>query len=369
MDGSSQLPYWLAALHLPNIGPRTILNWLQVFPDIQSIFTASSAEYTEKGIPIRHQHNLQNINWGLIENELKWSEQNHHHLISLDDAYYPPLLKEIHDPPLVLFVKGNKAILSEPQLAMVGSRYATTTGIKHATQFSSALAEEGWVITSGLAKGIDAASHRGALSVEGFTIAVSGTGLNYIYPPAHQSLADSIIQQQGAMISEFPLATRPQPIYFPRRNRIISGLSLGVLVIEAALKSGSLITARLALEQGREVFAVPGPIYHPLARGCHHLIRQGAKLVETMTDIVEELGRLSSNTKKIPAITRKSIPLSVQELQLLEQIDYEITSLDVILLRARLTAAEVSSMLLQLELSGYVQSVPGGYTRIIPDDH
>jgi DNA processing protein len=270
-------------------------------------------------------------------------------------------LKEISDPPLVLFVRGNKDILSVRQVAMVGARNATPAGIKNAEQFAYALAEAGYAVTSGLALGVDGACHRGALAAKGMTIGVCGTGLNYIYPISHRSLATNMIQHNGAVISEFPLATTPRAENFPRRNRVIGGMSVGVLVVEAALKSGSLITARHALEQGREVFAIPGSIHNPLTKGCHHLIRQGAKLVETIGDILEELGGLSLATALVP--TMEISHLSPKERWLLEQIGYEITSMDAILLHSGLTAGEVSSMLLTLELNGYIQSVPGGYIR------
>lgn len=358
---TSHLHYWLAALHLPGVGPRTVLRWLQEFSDIKMLFHASDDEMHAKGIAARHRKALEHINWKMIEDDIAWSKASDNHIISLDDDAYPALLKEITDPPLVLFVKGDKDVLSARQIAMVGARNATPGGLKNAEQFAYSLTEAGFVVTSGLALGIDGASHRGALAAKGMTIGVCGTGLNYIYPLSHRTLARNMIQQGGAVISEFPLATTPRPENFPRRNRVIGGMSVGVIVVEAALKSGSLITARHALEQGREVFAIPGSIHNPLAKGCHHLIRQGAKLVETIGDIVEELGGLSLATSLVPAI--ELTRLSSLERRLLEQIEYEITSMDAILLRSGLTAGEVSSMLLTLELNGYIQSVAGGYIR------
>jgi DNA processing protein len=360
------LPYWLAALHLPGIGPRTMLRWLEHFADIKALFHASRDEMEAKGISAKCIQVLQQMNWQLIEEDLKWVQAENHHIITLEEESYPHLLKQISDPPLVLFIRGNKSILLNTQIAMVGSRKPTMLGVKNAKQFAYALAEAGLTVTSGLALGIDGASHQGALTAKGYTIGVCGTGLKHIYPTSHRSLAEKMIRE-GALVSEFPLNTAPYAANFPRRNRIIGGLSIGVLVVEAALKSGSLITARHALEQGREVFAIPGTIENPLARGCHHLIRQGAKLVETVNDILEELsGRYVACSSLTPS-SNKSLDnaLSPSHRALLEQIDYEITPVDVILLRSRLTAGEVSSILLILELNGYIQSVPGGYIRAI----
>lgn len=364
----NHLPYWLAALYLPNIGPRTFIRWLEQFTDIEKLFHASCEEWLMKGVPTQHIHSLQNPNWKQIEKELAWGQVPNQHIICLEDKRYPNLLKEIADPPLVLYVRGDVHALSNVQLAMVGSRHATPIGLQNAEQFAYCLAEVGFVITSGLALGIDGASHRGALKAGGKTVGVLGTGLNTIYPRTHQKLADEIAHQQGAIISEFPLSTSAHPTNFPRRNRVIGGLSKGVIVVEAALKSGSLITARHALEQGREVFAVPGSIHQPLARGCHYLIKQGAKLVESAADILEELGSIwpglaISQSKHQPKT--RSTEVSPEYRQLIDQIGYEITPLDVIISRSGLTAGEVSSMLLTLELHGYVQVVAGGYVRSI----
>lgn len=261
---------------------------------------------------------------------------------------------------LYYYLFGVILIYSRPQLAIVGSRNPTPTGCELAEQFAYYLAEAGLVVTSGLALGIDGGGHRGAINARGKTIAVCGTGLQHVYPNSHRQLAEDIIQN-GALVSEFPPDTLPKAKHFPMRNRVISGLSLGVLVIEAALKSGSLITARLAIDQGREVFALPGSIHNPLARGCHQLIRQGAKLVETAGDILEELGAMHAVIT--PLIPSKKGSLDAPYQEVLKQIGYEITTLDAIILRCGLTAGKVSSMLLLLELEGHVQSVPGGYVR------
>lgn len=356
----NQLRYWLAAIHLP-ISPRHILNWLTVFPDMEKLFHASAEELLAAQIPTKHIEAIQRIDWNKIDKELEWAQKPHQNLITLYDAGYPDLLKQISDPPLILFVRGNKSALSQTQIAMVGSRHPTPTGLQNAEQFAHALAKTGLAITSGLAIGVDGACHRGAMTAQGITLAICGTGLNFCYPPSHRNLMEEIVAKNGAIISEFPLSTPPYASHFPRRNRIIGGLSVGVLVVEAALKSGSLITAKHALEQGKEVFAIPGSIHNPLTRGCHYLIRQGAKLVETAGDILEELAPQFKMTQK-KVVDKK---LSKEYRQLLAQIEHEITPMDVILLRSGLTVSELCSMLLTLELNGYVQSVAGGYVRSI----
>ncbi len=353
------LHYWLALFHLQNIGLRTIHRWHSSFPDITNLFTATNEEREAKGISPEQNEALHTINMKLIETDLEWlQQQSHHHIVTFDDPAYPTLLREIYDPPILLFIRGNKNLLSNKQIAIVGARNATVAGLKNAEFFAHQLVQAGYVITSGLALGIDGAAHRGALAGQGKTIAVCGTGLHETYPKSHRKLAEQMIAQDNAIISEFPLNTLPRAENFPRRNRVISGMSKGVLLVEALVRSGSLITARHAMEQGREVFAIPGSIHNPLTRGCHHLIRQGAKLVESVEDILEEF---ADHARINAAETRAE--LSAIEKKLLEEIGYEITPMDMILLRSGLTAGEVSSMLLRLELKGYIQSVSGGYIR------
>lgn len=358
--------YWLALSHLPDIGSVTARRWLAHFASIDILFSASLDDLHAAGVTIKQQHLLKNIDWHPIDNELFWLNKNNIQLIALEDAAYPALLREIYDPPLVLYVRGNTKILALPQIAIVGSRHPTQTGKALAGQFAKELASAGLVVTSGLARGIDGASHSGALTANGKTIAVLGTGLKHIYPKTHQKLAEDIVKQEGALVSEFPLNTPPKAANFPIRNRVISGLSLGVLVIEAAIRSGSLITARLALEQNRDVFAIPGSTHNPLARGCHQLIRLGAKLVETSDEVLEDIHPTIKPTKaSIPLSSRQEpIDLDPTLQRVLTHIGYEITALDVIILRSGLTAAEVSSMLLSLELESYVRVVPGGYVRV-----
>ncbi len=292
-------------------------------------------------------------------------------LLCPDDPRYPPLLRQLADPPLLLYVLGNVEVLSDPQLAMVGSRNPTPPGRDNAVAFAKALAESGLTITSGLALGIDTAAHEGALAGKGPTIAVAGTGVDRVYPSSNRPLAHRIVAGGGALISEFALGTPPMKHQFPRRNRIISGLSLGTLVVEAALSSGSLITARQAGEQGREVFAIPGSIHNPMAKGCHQLIRQGAKLVETAQHVLEELGALipltltASAADPVPAqanpIDRDG--LDAEQLQLLAEMGFDPISTDELISRTGFRADEVAGMLLTLELNSVVAAVPGGYLR------
>lgn len=361
----NQTSYWLAALHLPQIGPQTILQCLTKIKNLPTLFQSTPDELRAQAIPETVIHLTRHPNWQLVEQDLAWAEMPGNAIIHYEHPAYPPLLKEIHTPPLVLYIQGNPAILSNIQLAVVGARSASVTGLENAYQFSNYLSASGLTITSGLALGIDAAAHKGALATNSPTIAVMGTGLNHIYPSSHKRLAGEMVAGGGAIISEFPLNTAPQAYNFPRRNRIISGLSIGVLVVEAAMKSGSLITARLALEQGREVFAIPGSIHQTMAKGCHHLIRQGAKLVESAKDILEELNMLTQAAVSLNTNQRNDLinNLSASEKALLLVVGYEMTPLDMIVLRSGLTLTEVSSILLTLELQGYIQSIPGGYIR------
>ena len=281
------LVLWLTLARLPGAGPRTQRTLIEHFGSVENIFSASRGQL-EKILAGKHETVsaiLDGPGVQTFESEFDWLGQPAHHLLVWSDADYPPLLREIADPPLLLYVIGRREALASPQLAIVGSRNPSPMGRENAQAFAKSLAGAGLAITSGLALGVDGAAHRGALAAGGHTIAVTGTGLDRVYPARHRELAHAIAAR-GALVSEFPLGTSPRPENFPRRNRLISGLSLGTLVVEAALQSGSLITARLAAEQGREVFAIPGSIHAPQARGCHALIRQGAKLVETAQDIV-----------------------------------------------------------------------------------
>ncbi|MDO8953765.1 MAG: DNA-processing protein DprA [Gammaproteobacteria bacterium] len=306
----------------------------------------------------------------LLDSQLRWVEQPNQHIISLSDKAYPELLRQITDPPPVLYVKGHLPLLNECQIAMVGTRRMSQYGKRNAYQFAQGLAELGIIITSGLAIGIDSQCHKGAL-MTGQTIAVLGCGLNQVHLSANRALAEQIAEN-GALVSEFPLDYPASKFTFPRRNRIISGMSIATIIVEAALRSGSLITARLALEQNRQVLAMPGSIHSPQSKGCHHLIRDGAALVESIADILLELKpRLTEATK-----------VAVTDLQFLKERDNSATrnvpaeyslvlqhlgsdslSFDHLIEQTRLTPEQLSSMLLMMELEGYACQVPGGYIR------
>lgn len=308
--------------------------------------------------------------WTAGERALEWLAANpRRRLLALGDRAYPPLLAAIPAPPPVLHVDGNPECLAAAQLAVVGSRQATVSARDTAREFAMRLAGAGLVVTSGLAHGIDAAAHQGALDGGGATLAVFGCGVDHIYPAAHRRLADRI-REQGALVSEFPLGTRPLPAFFPRRNRIISGLSLGTLVVEAALTSGSLVTARHALEQGREVFAVPGSVHNPLSRGCHALLRDGAGLAETVDDILAEMPGftpwppLRADTGDSAEQRAGLEGLSAKQLAVYACCDFQPLGVDEIVDQCGLTAPEVSSILTALEMKGVVRAVTGGaYVR------
>ncbi len=331
------------------------------------MFAADGAELRQLELPDAALDYLRRPDWRWVEQDLVWLEQPGNHLLRLDDPRYPPLLRQISYPPPLLFVHGDPDCPRLPQLAIVGTRNPTPLGRETAQRFAAHLAEFGLLITSGLALGIDAAAHEGALAGGGRTLAVMGTSLDRVYPARNRDLAHAIAER-GALVSELPIGTPPMAENFPRRNRLISGLALGVLVVEAATQSGSLITARLANEQGREVFAIPGSIHNPLAKGCHALIRQGAKLVETAADILEELGALAAATSEPasrPAAASPSAALDEEYRQLLAAMGDEPVGIDLLVDRCGLTAEALSSMLLILELEGYVAAIPGGlYVRL-----
>jgi DNA processing protein len=355
---------WLILLHTPGIGPVRYGGLLQRFGSPAAALQASRSELLEAGLSDASIGWLRAPDLKTLQPDLAWLQADGHHLVSIRDARYPPLLARIPAPPPLLFVTGDPGLLSRPQLAIVGSRNPTSGGSRNARQFARFLAAAGLAVTSGLAVGIDAAAHEGALAA-GATIAVSGTGPDRIYPAVNRELAHRIAVR-GALVTEFPPGTGVRREHFPRRNRIISGLSLGVLVVEAAARSGSLITARLAAEHGREVFAIPGSIHSPLARGCHALIRQGAKLVETGNDVIEELAPLLGSL----TVARKTglpdtdaqpmAPLDNDYQTLLKCMGHDPVTPDALIQCSGLPPDVVSSSLLMLELEGYVASVPGG---------
>ena len=298
---------------------------------------------------------------------LEWARDPACHLLGIEDELYPGLLREIHGAPPVLYVHGDLAAFDAPALAIVGSRNPTRGGMQNAREFAADLGGAGFVIASGLAQGIDTAAHEGALSAGALTLAFLGHGIDRVYPAANRDLAHRVAQQ-GALVSDFPLGMAPRAELFPQRNRLISGCSMGTLVVEAARRSGSLITARLASEQGREVFAIPGSIHNALARGCHRLIRQGAKLVESSEDIVSELGSIgeylmqnedANETKHLLSGDRDD-----EYKSLIKIIGHDPISADDIVTQSGLTIDQVSSMLLILELEGEIEALQGGqYSR------
>lgn len=360
------LRYWLALLHAPGVGPVAISELLEE-REPHELFAPGGMAHLSGAL----RDALNQPDWAAVDADLAWlTGGGGRAIITRHDAAYPALLQELSDAPPLLFVQGSVEVLTSPQLAMVGSRNPTTVGSETARDFARHLAGMGLTITSGLALGIDAASHRGALDAKGQTIAVMGTGVDRIYPAAHRDLAHAIVAGGGALVSEYPPGTPPLPGNFPRRNRIISGLSLGTLVVEAARQSGSLITARLAGEQGREVFAIPGSIHNPLARGCHQLIRDGARLVETAQDVMTELAPMLHGLI-VEALEQRHVEmeppgeeaLDEEYQQLLLHVGDEVTPVDRLVERSGLTAEVVSSMLLILELRGLITPVPGGYSR------
>ncbi len=334
---------------------------------------ASSRDLTRHGLPDAAAAAISRPDQARIESDLQWLSQPDHHLLCWDDDSYPALLRRISSPPAALFVDGDPGCLWQPQIAVIGSRNPTAGGLDHARDFATTLAYQGMTITSGLASGIDSAAHIAALDAGALTIAVNGTGLDKVYPASSRAVA-ARIRCQGAMISELPLGSPPRRQHFPSRNRIISGLSLAVLVIEAGLNSGTLITARKAAEQGREVFALPGSLHNPMAKGCHRLIRDGARLVETTADIIQELGPVAAELQ-MEIRQRLEQPDDVEEKtsgskgNLLDDSDYRTVwkvlaydpkPVDVIIEQTGLSAREISSMLLMMELKGMVKKQGNG---------
>jgi DNA processing protein len=300
--------------------------------------------------------------------DLQWAEKPNHHIIDSTSGDLPELLRQIPDPPERLYVIGNKDVLHLPALAIVGSRNPTRGGRQNAYEFAKHLGRSGFCIVSGLAQGIDTAAHEGALAAGAMTVAFLGHGIDQIYPASNTELAKRIVNQ-GALCSEFPLGARPRREHFPQRNRLISGMCLGTIVVEAAKRSGSLISARLASEQGREIFALPGSIHNPMSRGCHQLIRQGAKLVESAVDIVGELGPLFEHlvqTTDEPATPSASVnDEDADYRQLLAAIGFDPATTDELAETSGLTIDQVSSMLLILELEGKIEAIAGGrYSRL-----
>jgi len=334
-------------------------------------FIESSDEALQSaGVPAAAREYLKSAAASPSGVERAWIKSPHHHLVAFTDPRYPGSLHALERRPIVLYVVGDAEVLNDPQLSIVGSRNPTPAGRDTAFDFAESLAERGLAITSGLAEGIDSAAHRGALAAQGITLAVLGNGIDRIYPRSNQGLSEQI-RFRGALISEFPLGTPPRRENFPQRNRIIAALSLGTLVVEAAPRSGSLITARLAGDQNRELFAVPGSIHNPLSRGCHELIRQGAKLTETVGDILSELNfsaffeRGRSALGGPDSAGEFAAGMDKEHKILLDALGFDPADLDTLVVRTGLKPEAVSSMMLILELEGHVQAAPGGrYSRV-----
>lgn len=363
---NAELAAWLALIRMPGVGNATIQKLNQAFPYLSALFIESESSLLAQGCPKAMIQLIQKVDWRDIEKDLTWAEEPYHYIVLANEDAYPDRLRQTTGAPSLLFVKGKLEVLQTAQLAIVGSRKPTPTGIQAAREFAEQLAFAGLTITSGLALGIDAAAHRAALSAGGQTIAVLGAGIDQIYPRSHQSLAANICEQ-GALVSEFPPGTPPLAEHFPRRNRIVSGLSLGTFVVEATQQSGSLITARLANEQGREVFAMPGSIYNPQAQGCHFLIKQGAKLVANPADILEELPPLPPKSTHLSPTSPPdhTVGLDEDQLKLIQcVIGYEPTAFEILLERSHLDAKQLAAALLKLELAGVITMTTGGYMRI-----
>lgn len=368
MSGVDSLATWLRLERCSGVGTMTALKLLKACGDPENIFTAAPAdlarqvgEQCARALLAAPDKDFTD----LLRRTEAWAAQPGNHVLTLADAAYPEQLLEIPDPPILLYAKGKPELLKSPSLAIVGSRNASAQGMANAREFAQALAQEGLVIVSGMALGIDTAAHEGALLAVGnraaSTVAVIGTGIDIVYPARNHALAHRIAEQ-GCLVSEYPLGMPALPANFPRRNRIISGLARGTLVVEAAAQSGSLITARQAADQGRDVYAIPGSIHSPLAKGCHELIRQGAKLVESAQDILEDWRNL-----QFPAVSSEKTaappPSEHPDNELLRIIGYDPVSLNVLAARAGLDASTINARLLMLELDGCIERLAGGMIR------
>ncbi len=359
----TDLNHYLALCHIPQMGSKRLWHLLSQFESMEAIFGASMESLKAMGFNETMAAAILKPDYALALQDLAWQDRApHHRIITLFDEEYPSQLQEIAAKPSVLYASGHLELLRSRQIAIVGSRNPTAGGLMNTRVLASELSLSGFTITSGLALGIDASAHQAALNNQGATIAVLGTGLNQIYPKRHAKLAQQI-SEQGLLVSEFPVMTQAFAENFPRRNRIISGLSLGVLVVEAALKSGSLITARYAIEQNREVFAVPGAIQNPLSRGAHALIRQGAKLVENVNDIIEEFSgftlRAISQTPD-----QSASKLTKKEQQILNLIHHTPMPFDYLVEQSNFSVPELTIILTQLELQGRVQATASGYIHL-----
>jgi DNA processing protein len=384
---ANDLGAWITLTRAPLLGVAALTHALEISGSATALVSATDALFSRAGISAPTRAFLRSTAAQVTHVEASWARSPGHYVLPFTDPRFPQSLTKLNDCPIALYVAGNIGILSEPQLAIVGSRNPSPQGQDTAYHFAEFLAKSGLTVTSGLAEGIDTAAHRGALAAGGApaaqgtvthgaatqanTIAVVGTGLDTTYPRSNQKLAEEIAAR-GALVSEFPLATPIQRGNFPRRNRIIAALSLGTLVVEAARQSGSLITARLAGELGKEVFAVPGSIHNPMSRGCHQLIREGAKLTENAADILSELnfsaflGREGEGGSQTVSPAKSEASMDKDHKILLDALGFDPTDLDALVVRTGLKSDAVSSMMLILELEGHVKAAPGGrYSRVV----
>jgi DNA processing protein len=357
MSLDADLASWLTLSQIVGLGNENLRRLLQAFGSPTAVLNSPATALKQVVRPAIANAISNHSADEFLTSAALWLEDPLNHILTLADADYPQALLNISDPPFLLYAKGRLDLLNHSSLAIVGSRNATVQGIRNAEAFAQALSEAGLTIISGMAQGVDTAAHIGGLRGPGSSVAVVGTGLDKVYPSSNRDLAHQLALA-GTIISEFPLGTPPLAHNFPRRNRIISGLSLGCLVVEASLQSGSLITARMALEQSREVFAIPGSIHMPQAKGCHSLIKQGAKLVENPADILEELSWYSS-APNVRDASQNSHPLFAH-------LGFDPTDIDSLSQSSGLTIEALSAILLQLELDGEVTTLAGGmYQRIV----
>ena len=364
---------WINLALVPGIGPKILQKILAANISLNDIYQHEYTDLRALGVSKKSAEHMiaypPNTPSQKVEDALTWAQISGHHLLTPVCEYYPERLKEIDTPPPLLMIKGQLEALGLPQVAMVGSRYPSSGGAQQAYDFAQQLTQMGLTITSGLARGIDALAHQGVVDVSGVTIAVLGTGIDQVYPKANGKLAQQIIEK-GALVSEFPLGTSAMKGNFPRRNRIVSGLSLGTLVVEATLKSGSLITARQALEQNREVMAIPGAIHNPQKAGCHYLIRQGARLIEIPEQVLEEFSmqifqqnRGLSGEKNCGQVNSASQNLEGEQLKVYDALDYDGLDMESLVNKTRLDAGQLSMLLMELELAGILKQEQGVYAR------
>ncbi len=365
------IQHWLKLSQAKGVGPVTAMKLVEYWGSVSALWQASLDAWQQASMSPALINALLQVPQSVIDEDCQWADQSGQCILTIDDPAYPEYLRVTSAPPIVLYIKGNPSCLSRLQVAIVGSRRSSYQGRSFAHHLSKGLSNQGVVVTSGLARGIDGAAHQGALVGSSETIAVLGCGLDIIYPSEHRRLA-SLIEDRGALVSEYRPCTKPKPHHFPQRNRIISGLSHGVVVVEAARQSGSLITVEHALDQGREVFAVPGVAGVASVEGCHGLLRSGATLVEHEGDVLDALGIRSVRGKSLETSSSAArqpspgggVSLDSECQMLLECVDYKMTTVDQVIARSALNVAKVNSMLLIIELKGYITRVSGGYVRV-----